>query len=135
MSPLTRWTRRAPAKTSVRLTAVTTRYEQAVPLRHSRQDDCSLLTLAWARKTETVLTDEGDVWSRTVIDGPGVDCIPVEPGSSVPAGCTDVSITFPTILTQVRNTLCSTGPGLVDITQKVPLWPQHLDAEETLAAQ
>jgi hypothetical protein len=114
----------------VRLTAVTLGYEGAVALRTTRQGDHALLELAWAKKTETVFTDSGAVWSVSVVDGPGIDRLPVLPDGMDLGHRGDLSVTFPATLGQRRNTVRSTGPGAVSGTKR---HNQPLDSQESLA--
>jgi hypothetical protein len=105
-------------RTSVRLNAVVVTYAKASPLQQTHKDDHLLLVLAWTRKTETVFTDSGDVWSMTTVDGPGVDRIPVEAASVVPWTEGALSVTFPTTLGEARSTVRTTGPGVVRTAQR-----------------
>lgn len=104
--------------TPVRLTRVEVAYVGSFTLRVL---DADHVELAWSTKTETVLTDRGEVWSETEFNGPGIDRLLVEV-STVPATlASDIVISYPVSLTKERGTLRTTGPGVIrQVTAEEP---------------
>ena len=96
--------------TPVRLTRVEVAYVGSFTLRVL---DADHVELAWSTKTETVLTDRGEVWSETEFNGPGIDRLLVEVSTVPVTLASDIVISYPVSLGNERGTLRTTGPGVI----------------------
>jgi hypothetical protein len=68
--------------------------------------------VVWSGKTETVFRADGDVWSRTVDVGPGLDVVLVDRGDLLPRTPGQLVVAYPTRLAE-PFTVRTTGPGMV----------------------
>jgi hypothetical protein len=101
----------------VTITHVTVTYRAAFPLSVTTNVRGVEVDLAWSSKTETAITDTGQVWSERTIAGPDIDRVVVSGTENLRYGVSDTLVTYPVWLGEAPCTLVSAEPGLLVLSQ------------------